>query len=76
MIQTLGKLFHQWNSITITKAHGSNPRQIIYQKAQFSLATSKGQVLIDNIKNPIPIGKIKSPVLTSAHWQHQNPNYH
>ena len=46
MIQIHGNIILSMEFNLIIKAHDLNPWQIIYQKAQFSLATSKAQFLL------------------------------
>ena len=59
MIQVHGKTILSMKFKFIIKAHGSISWQIIYQKAQFSLAISKSLILISNIKSPILVDNTK-----------------
>ena len=76
MIQIHGNTILSIRFNLIIKTHDSNPWQIIYQKAWFSLAISKNPIFIGNIENPIFIGNIKNPILAgnikkpSFHWQY------
>ena len=59
MIQVHGKTILLMKFKFIIKAHGPISWQIIYQKAQFSLAISKSLILIGNIKSPILVDNTK-----------------
>ena len=62
MIQIHGNIILSMEFNLIIKAHDLNPWQIIYQKAQFSLATSKNSISIGNIKSPVLASNIESPI--------------
>ena len=63
MIQIHGNTILSMGFNLIIKAHDSNPWQIIYQKAQFSLAISKSPIFIGNIQKP------------NSRWQHQKTQF-
>ena len=67
MIQIHGKTILSMEFKSIVKAHDSVLWQIIYQKAQFSLAILKKLIFIGNIKSPVLIDNIKK---SNSHWQH------